>query len=130
MATSKIQQGDSVIVISGKFKGTKGSVVNVIPTDKSKRISIDTVTKIAKYKKSNKQYGMPGQMTQIHRTLDISNVMVLDDKGKPSKIAISKKERKISRLFKTTKKPLIKEKLEKEVSKETATTKEVKSKKK
>jgi large subunit ribosomal protein L24 len=128
MATSKIQHGDSVIVISGKFKGTKGSVVNVIPTDKSKRVSIDTVTKIAKYKKSNKQYGMPGQMTQIHRTLDISNVMVLDDKGKPSKIAISKKDGKVSRLFKTTKKSLIKEKIEKEISKETA--KEVKLKKK
>jgi large subunit ribosomal protein L24 len=128
MATSKIQQGDSVIVISGKFKGTKGSVVNVIPTDKSKRISIDTVTKIAKYKKSNKQYGMPGQMTQIHRTLDISNVMVLDDKGKPSKIAISKKEGKVSRVFKTTKKLLVKEKIEKEISKEL--TKELEAKKK
>jgi ribosomal protein L24 len=102
MSTSKIQKGDYVKVISGNFKGTKGIITSVQSSKKSKRVTVDSIAKIVKYRKSMKQYGMPGQMTSVDRLIDISNVMLLDAKDNVSKVKIDKEKSNTVRKFKTT----------------------------
>lgn len=102
MSTSKIQKGDYVKVISGNFKGTKGTITSVQSSKKSKRVTVDSIAKIVKYRKSMKQYGMPGQMTSIDRLIDISNVMLLDAKDNVSKVKIVKEKSNTVRKFKTS----------------------------
>lgn len=102
MSISKIQKGDKVKIISGKFKGTIGLITKVVKTLKYSRVSVDTVNKIVKYTKSNKAYGMQGQMTQVDRFIDSSNVVLIDDKNNVSKSYISLENNKKIRKFRTT----------------------------
>lgn len=102
MSISKIQKGDKIKIISGKFKGTIGLITKVVKTLKYSRVSVDTVNKIVKYTKSNKAYGMQGQMTQVDRFIDSSNVALIDDKNNLSKSYISLENNKKIRKFRTT----------------------------
>jgi large subunit ribosomal protein L24 len=104
MSISKVQKGDSVKVISGKFKGTLGTITKVIKSSNSKGacVAVDNVNKLIKYTKSNKAYGMQGQMVQVDRFIDSSNVALVDDKNNISKTYISTQNNKKTRLFRTT----------------------------
>ncbi|MBC7472072.1 MAG: 50S ribosomal protein L24 [candidate division SR1 bacterium] len=102
MSISKIQKGDKVKVISGKFNGTLGFITKVVKTLKYTRVSVDSVNKIVKYTKSNKAYGMQGQMTQVDRFIDSSNVALIDEKNTVSKSFIAIEDNKKIRKFRTT----------------------------
>ncbi len=108
MATAKIQSGDKVKIISGNFKGTLGFVTKVIPFKNSKRISVDSIKKITKYQKSNKQYGVAGQMSLVDRFIDISNAMLVTGGDVVSKAAIQKTDKGTIRIFKKDKSSVIK----------------------
>ena len=119
MSIAKIQSGDTVKVIAGNFKGTVGLVTKVIhkeyPKGKNKsiiktRAAVDSIKKITKYRKSTVYQGQKyaGSMNQIDRFVDISNLMVLDESGKPARVKIVEKEGKKVRTFQTTGTPLVK----------------------
>jgi large subunit ribosomal protein L24 len=102
MSIAKVQKGDKIKVIAGKFKGTLGVVTKVIKTLKTTRVSVDNVNKIIKYTKANKSYGVQGQMVQVDRYLDSSNVALVDEKNNISKTYIKLSDNKKSRIFKST----------------------------
>ena len=115
MSITRIQKGDNVKVISGKYKGHTGTVTAVRrSTDKKNyRVAVSGVATIAKFQKANRQYEMPGSMKQIERFLDSSNVALVDYKGNVSKVAIeTSKDGKKFRAYKTTGKPVVKAKVE------------------
>ena len=85
MSISKIQTGDKVKIIAGKNKGLVGVILKVISTRNSKRVVVDTLDKIVKYKKPNAAYGVQGQMLQVPRPIEISNVALIDNNGDTSK---------------------------------------------
>ena len=85
MSISKIQTGDKVKIIAGKNKGLVGVILKVISTRNSKRVVVDTLDKIVKYKKPNAAYGVQGQMLQVPRPIEISNVALVDNNGTISK---------------------------------------------
>lgn len=120
MSKAKIQSGDTVKVISGNYKGTIGVVTKVIkkvkPNGKlSLRASVNSIPKIAKYRKSQTYQGQsyPGAILQADRTVDISNIALLDDKEKVSKIKIEINDGKKTRFYKSTGKIVSKVKIEK-----------------
>lgn len=123
MSITRIQKGDNVKVISGKYKGHTGTVTAVrrSANKRSYRVAVSGIATIAKFQRANRQYEMPGSMKQIERFLDSSNVALVDDKGNVSKVKIdSDKNGKKFRAYKTTGKPVAKVKAE---SKKSTTTK-------
>lgn len=113
MSIAKIQSGDSVKIIAGNYKGITGTVTKIIhkkyPKGKGKfivktRASVDTIKKIAKYRKSSVYQGQKyaGNMSQVDRFVDVSNLMLLDENMKPARVRIEVKNDKKTRIFATT----------------------------
>lgn len=125
MSISKIQTGDKVKVISGKYRGTIGVVTTVYKHRISKhvstkRISVTNIPQIVKYRKSVNYQGefYPGSQTFIDRTLDISNVSLITEDSKISKSKIEVKDGKKVRVLKKNSSLVTKEVLKVENKKE------------
>jgi len=137
MAITKIQKGDKVKVTAGSYKGTEGVVTKVItkkthPKKTTTRIAVSTIPSIIKYRKANRAFNLPGEKLTTDRLIDISNVSLLDDKGKVSKVKISLDDKtgKKTRLYVTTGKVVAKTNAVKEDTKDTKDSKETKESKK
>jgi len=116
MSITKIQTGDKVKVISGKYKGTIGVVTKVINHQISKhvstkRVSVTNIPQIVKYRKSVNYQGefYPGSQSFIDRTIDISNVSLITENNLVSKSKIEVKDGKKVRILKKNQKQVIKE---------------------
>ncbi len=79
----KIKKGDIVKVIAGDSKGQQGKVLKVMVSE-SKAIveGINMVSKSTKPNAKNTKGGIVKQEAPIH----ISNLMVIDKSGKPTRI--------------------------------------------
>lgn len=95
MSIAKIQTGDQVKVISGNYKGTTGQVIKVLKkvlrNGKVRvRASVSSIPKIVKYRKSSIVQGQKyaGMMSQVDRTVDISNLSLVTSDLKVSKTKI------------------------------------------
>ena len=84
---AKIKRNDQVIVIAGKDKGKKGRVLRVI-ADKG-RVLIEGVGIVTKHKKPNQQTGEQGGIVKQEAPIHISNVMLLDSDGKPTRVGFT-----------------------------------------
>ena len=84
MPKMKIKKGDTVVVLTGKNKGTTGEVIAAMP--RAERVVVKGVNIRAKNLKpsqSNPQGGIERKEAPIH----VSNVAIADPKsGKPSKV--------------------------------------------
>jgi large subunit ribosomal protein L24 len=82
----KIHKGDTVLVIAGKDKGAKGKVLQAYP-DRD-RVLVEGVNRIKKHtpvsttQRGARSGGIVTQEAPIH----VSNVMVVDSDGKPTRI--------------------------------------------
>jgi len=117
MGIAKIQKGDNVKVISGKFRGTVGvvtKVANITKTFgkkifKTKKVAVNEVAKLTKFRKASNYQGQsyPGEKFLIDRLIDASNVaLISDDKNVTSKIKIEIKDEKKVRVLKKNNKIL------------------------
>jgi large subunit ribosomal protein L24 len=80
----RVKQGDSVVVIAGKQKGTRGRVLRVAP-DKVVVEGVNVRTKHLKPSQQNPQGGRVKKEAPIH----ISNVMLADPQtGEPTRVRI------------------------------------------
>ena len=78
---SKIRKGDDVIVIAGKDKGKRGTVLQVRDDD---RVVVENVNLAKKHVKPNPMKGEQGGITEIEMPMHVSNVAVFNpaaDKG-------------------------------------------------
>ena len=71
----KIIKGDDVIVLSGKNKGTRGTVLSVVSEE---RIIVENVNIIKKHTKPNPQVGEPGGIVEKESPIHISNVAIFN----------------------------------------------------
>lgn len=79
-----IKKGDSVVVLSGKDKGSKGKIVKVL-TDKN-RVLVEGVNIWKKHQKSRTQEGK-GEIIDVTRSIHVSNVQPVDPKsGKGTRV--------------------------------------------
>jgi len=68
---SKIKKGDEVIVITGKDKGKRGTVVKVYDDN---RLVVENVNMVKKHTRPNPNKGEPGGILDKEMPLHISNV--------------------------------------------------------
>ncbi len=82
----KIKKGDTVLVIAGKDKGAKGKVIKAYP--ERNRVLVEGVNRIKKHTRiSQTQRGaQTGGIVTQEAAIHISNVMVIDSEGKPTRV--------------------------------------------
>lgn len=82
----RVKQGDDVVVVAGKNKGSRGRVLRVFPgADKVVVEGVNVRTKHIKPSQANPQGGRVKKEAPIH----ISNVMLADPQdGKPTRVRI------------------------------------------
>ena len=76
---NKIRKGDEVVVITGKDKGRRGTVLQVF-TDE--RVLVEGINVAKKHQKGNPNQGVQGGIIDREMPLDISNVQVFNPKTK------------------------------------------------
>jgi large subunit ribosomal protein L24 len=76
---NKIKKGDEVIVITGKDKGRRGTVLEVFADD---RVLVEGVNIAKKHTKPNPNIGEAGGIKDHAMPMDISNVLVFNRKSK------------------------------------------------
>lgn len=67
----KIKKGDDVVVLVGKDKGKRGTVVRIVD---DRRVVVENVNMVKKHQKPNPQKGEPGGIIEKEMPLDLSNV--------------------------------------------------------
>jgi large subunit ribosomal protein L24 len=88
----KVHKGDTVLVIRGKDKGAKGKVIQAYP--ERNRVLVEGVNRIKKHtpvsttQRGARSGGIVTQEAPIH----VSNVMVVDSDGKPTRIGYRQDE--------------------------------------
>ncbi len=82
----RIRTDDTVVVIAGKDKGAKGRVIQAYPD--TGRVLVEGVNRIKKHTRiSRTQRGaQSGGIVTQEATIDVSNVMVVDSDGKPTRV--------------------------------------------
>jgi large subunit ribosomal protein L24 len=71
----RIKKGDEVIVITGKDKGRRGSVLRVYEDG---RVLVENVNVARKHQRPNPNAGVAGGIIEKERPLDGSNVMLFN----------------------------------------------------
>jgi len=96
----KIKKGDNVTVIAGDDKGKKGRVLEVLIAEN--RAIVEGVNMVSKHTKPNAKHPQGGIIKQ-EAAIQISNLMVNDAEGNPTKVGRRAGEKgKLVRYAKTT----------------------------
>ena len=82
----KVHKGDTVIVVSGKDKGAKGKVIEAYP--QRSRVLVEGVNRIKKHVANsyNERGAESGGIVTQEAPIHVSNVMILDSDGKPTRV--------------------------------------------
>ncbi len=82
----KVRKGDTVLVIAGKDKGAKGKVLRAYP-DRN-RVLVAGVNRIQKHTavSTNHHGARSGGIVTQEASIHVSNVMVVDSDGKPTRV--------------------------------------------
>ena len=98
---NRIKKGDDVIIIAGKDKGRRGTVLNI--NDEVDRVLVEGINVVRKHQKPNPNAGVQGGIVEQERPVHVSNVMLFNPAtGKGDRIGIKTLEdgRKV-RFFKS-----------------------------
>ena len=88
----KVRKGDKVLVISGKDKGVEGKVIEAYP--QTNKVLVEGVNRIKKHT-ANPANGAGAESDGIvtqEAPIHVSNVMVLDAEGTPTRVGYRKDE--------------------------------------
>lgn len=82
----KIHKGDMVLVISGPDKGAKGKVIQAFP--KTEKVLVEGVNRIKKHVANSapERGAESGGIVTQEAPLHVSNVMILDSDGDPTRV--------------------------------------------
>jgi len=69
----KIRKGDEVVVIAGREKGRRGTVIKVLEND---RVLVENVNMVKRHTRPNPQRGTQGGIVEQEASLHRSNVML------------------------------------------------------
>lgn len=79
-----------MVVITGKSRGTSGTITRTLP--KENRVFIDGVNVVKRHRRPTAQ-SRKGQIVEKPMSIDASNVMLADPQGgKPTRIRIVRKD--------------------------------------
>lgn len=71
----KIKQGDDVVVLAGRDRGKRGTVLKVLEKD---RVLVDSVNVVKKHQKPNPQAGETGGIIEKEAPINISNIAIFN----------------------------------------------------
>jgi large subunit ribosomal protein L24 len=107
--TLKVRSGDQVKVTAGKARGKTGRVLRV---DRAKeRVFVEGLNMVKRHVRPKQTpqgstypgpQGQLGGVIEVEGPIHISNVMLLDPKGKPTRIRIEREEGKRVRVAKSS----------------------------
>ena len=84
MAMRKIRKGDDVVVLAGKDKGKRGTVLKVLADDK---VVVENINIARKHQKPNPMKGETGGIVDREMPLDLSNVALYNpNSGKADRV--------------------------------------------
>ena len=96
---AKIKKGDRVVLLTGKDKGQKGSVLKVLP--KENRVLVEGINLVKRHTKATQQDPQGGIKTK-EASVHVSNVALVDKNGKPTRDGFKVDGDKKVRVAKTT----------------------------
>jgi len=101
----KVRSGDRVQVISGKDRGKSGRILRV--DTKRERVFVEGLNMIKRHTRPSQVPGAQseaalGGVIEREGPIHVSNVMVLDAKGQPTRIKIEREDGHRYRVAKTT----------------------------
>lgn len=86
----RIKKGDTVYVISGSYKGSRGRVLAAMPEER--RVIVEGVNLVSKHTKPNAQHTQGGIIKQ-EAPIHVSNVMLVDPStNKPTRVGKRRNE--------------------------------------
>jgi len=86
MGMRKLRKGDDVIVNSGRDKGKRGTVLNMIADDK---VVVEGVNVVKRHTKPNPQQGLAGGIVSKEVPIHISNISLYNaESGKGDRVGI------------------------------------------
>ena len=71
----KIRKGDTVVLITGRDKGRRGAVIEVLADD---RVRVEGLNMSKKHQKPNPQIGQQGGIIEREAPLHVSNVSIFN----------------------------------------------------
>ena len=84
---NRIKKGDEVIVIAGRDKGRRGTVISV--NDLDDQVLVEGVNVVKKHQKPNPNAGVQGGIVDQEREIHISNVMIFNPAtGKGDRVGV------------------------------------------
>ena len=95
---AKLKKGDKVIVLAGKDKGREGEITRVMP--KAGKAIVEGINIAVRHVRQS-QTSQGGRIPQA-MPIDLSNLALLDKKGKPTRVGFRIEGNKKVRYAKTT----------------------------
>jgi large subunit ribosomal protein L24 len=84
---NRIKKNDDVIVISGKDKGRRGTVIRINSEDDT--VLVEGINIVKKHQKPNPNAGVQGGIVDEERAIHVSNVMLFNPvTGKGDRVGI------------------------------------------
>lgn len=97
----KIRKGDDVVIIAGKDKGKRGTVLKMVDSD---LVVVEGANKVKKHERPNPNKGSTGGIVEMEKPIHISNVAIYNPSTqKPDRVGfkVLDDKRKV-RCFKST----------------------------
>ncbi|MEO0871929.1 MAG: 50S ribosomal protein L24 [Pseudomonadota bacterium] len=95
---AKLKKGDKVVVLAGKDKGKEGEISSVDP--KAGRAVVDGVNMAIRHTRQSQQ-SQGGRIPKA-MPIDLSNLALIDSKGKATRVGFRMEDGKKVRFAKTT----------------------------
>jgi large subunit ribosomal protein L24 len=96
---AKVKKGDRVVMLAGKDKGRSGTVTKVMPKDS--RVLVQGINLVQRHTKAS-QTDPNGGIKSKEASVHVSNVALVDNKGKPTRVGFRIDGDKKVRIAKTT----------------------------
>ena len=97
--SAKIKKGDRVMVLAGRDKGRQGNVLKVLPKDD--RVVVEGLNMVQRHTRPS-QGDPQGGIKNKEAPLHVSNVALVDSKGKATRVGFRMEGDKKVRFAKTT----------------------------
>jgi large subunit ribosomal protein L24 len=97
----KIRKGDDVVIIAGKDKGKRGTVLRMVDSD---LVVVEGANKVKKHERPNPNKGSTGGIVEMEKPIHVSNVAIYNPSTqKPDRVGfkVLDDKRKV-RCFKST----------------------------
>lgn len=96
----KIRKEDEVVVIAGRDKGKRGSVLRVMDDG---RLLVSGINMVKKHQRPNPQAGQPGGIVEQEAPIAVSNVAIWNDETeKADRVGFRVEDGRKVRFFKST----------------------------